>query len=275
MSELGIELTRPLLLQVSRFDPWKDPLGVVDVWKAVRETFPTLQLALIGAMAPDDPEGWRVHGEIEERVRGERDCFLLSNQMGVTSHEVNAFQRVADVVIQKSIREGFGLIVSETLWKGTAIVAGRAGGIPLQLDDGVSGLLATGTEEFTAGVCGLLEDPVTSQRMGAAGAERVREQFLLPRLLLDELELLRSVTDSDCRDGPAASATAETARRPQATAVDYMQTHSGAGPCAMPSPWRSRVHGNGEVRATTPISGWARWLTASEWPPDESFRWGP
>jgi trehalose synthase len=193
VAELGVDLTRPLLLQVSRFDPWKDPLGVVDVWEALRETFPNLQLALIGAMASDDPEGWRVYGEIEERVRGERDCFLLSNQMGVTGHEVNAFQRVADVVIQKSVREGFGLIVSETLWKGTAIVAGRAGGIPLQLEDGVSGLLADGTEEFASSVRSLLEEPVEAQAMGAAGAVRVRERFLLPRLLLDELDLLRSL----------------------------------------------------------------------------------
>lgn len=194
VADLGVDLARPLLLQVSRFDPWKDPLGVVDVWRRVRETFPDLQLALIGSMASDDPEGWRIYSQIEERVHGERDCFLFSDQMGVASHEVNAFQRVADVVIQKSIREGFGLIVSETLWKGTAIVAGRAGGIPLQLEDGVSGCLAEGTEEFAEAVRGLLEDPVRARALGAAGARRVRDRFLIPRLLRDQLRLLHALS---------------------------------------------------------------------------------
>lgn len=198
--DLGIDVSRPLLLQVSRFDPWKDPLGVVDVWERVRETFPGLQLALIGSMASDDPEGWRIYGEIDGRVHGEPDCFLLSDQMGVANHEVNAFQRVADVVIQKSIREGFGLIVSETLWKGTPVVAGKAGGIPLQLEDGVSGRLADGTDQFAAAVQELLEDPVQARSYGAAGARRVRGRFLMPRLLLDQLTLLGALTD---RDGPA------------------------------------------------------------------------
>lgn len=94
------------------------------------------------------------------------DCHLLTNQMGVTAHEVNALQRVADVAIQKSIREGFGLVVSETLWKGTVIVAGRAGGIPSQLEDGVSGRLATEVDEFAAAVCELLEYPTRARELG-------------------------------------------------------------------------------------------------------------
>ena len=97
VAELGIDLHRPLLLQVSRFDPWKDPLGVVDVWRRVREEVPSLQLALVGFMAGDDPEGWRVHQELERATALEEDCFLLTNQMGVAAHEVNALQRVADV----------------------------------------------------------------------------------------------------------------------------------------------------------------------------------
>ena len=209
VADLGIDLTRPLLLQVSRFDPWKDPLGVVEVWRQVRETFPDLQLALVGSMASDDPEGWRIYSQLEERVHGERDCFLFSDQTGVASHEVNAFQRVADVVIQKSIREGFGLIVSETLWKGTAIVAGRAGGIPLQLEDGVSGgRLAEKTDEFAAAVQGLLEDPVEARRLGAAGAQRVGERFLAPRLLLDQLELLGELTGLEYPVGERGGAVA-------------------------------------------------------------------
>jgi trehalose synthase len=190
VAALGVDLARPLLLQVSRFDPWKDPLGVVEVWRRVRETFPTLQLALVGAMATDDPEGWRIYEEIEKETAGEPACLLFTNQMGVASHEVNAFQLVADVAIQKSIREGFGLVVSETLWKGTAMVAGRAGGIPEQLQDGVGGFLAESVEEFAARLTELLEDPLRAGEIGAAGAEAVRERFLLPRLLRDHLAVL-------------------------------------------------------------------------------------
>ena len=193
VAELGVDLARPLLLQVSRFDPWKDPLGVIEVWRRVRETIPELQLALVGSMATDDPEGWRIYEAIERETVGEPGCFLFTDQMGVTSHEVNALQRVADVAIQKSIREGFGLIVSETQWKGTALVAGRAGGIPLQLEDGVTGRIATSTEEFAARVVELLEDPAAAQALGSAGHDRVRERFLLPRLLGDQLRLLRSL----------------------------------------------------------------------------------
>jgi trehalose synthase len=193
VAALGVDLSRPLLLQVSRFDPWKDPLGVVEVWRRVRETFPSLQLALVGSMATDDPEGWRVYGEIELETAGEPACLLFTDQMGVASHEVNAFQRVADVAIQKSTREGFGLVVAETLWKGTAMVAGRAGGIPVQLEDGVGGYLAGSVDEFAERTAELLEDPVGARTVGAAGAERVRQRFLLPRLLRDHLSVLRRV----------------------------------------------------------------------------------
>lgn len=190
VAELGIDLHRPLLLQVSRFDPWKDPLGVVEVWRRVREQVPGLQLALVGFMASDDPEAWRVHHELEQVTAGEDDCFLLTNQMGVAGHEVNALQRVADVAIQKSTREGFGLIVSETLWKGTALVAGRAGGIPLQLTDGEGGYLADSIDGFAARIVELLEQPMHARELGARGVRRVRERFLLPRLLRDTLALL-------------------------------------------------------------------------------------
>jgi trehalose synthase len=193
VAELGVDLERPLLLQVSRFDPWKDPLGVIQVWRRARQALPALQLALVGSMASDDPEGWRIYQAIARETAGEDACFLFTDQMGVTSHEVNALQRVADVAIQKSLREGFGLIVSETQWKGTALVAGRAGGIPLQLEDGVTGRLAATVDEFAARVVELLEDPATAHAMGTAAIRSVRERFLLPRLLRDQLRLLREV----------------------------------------------------------------------------------
>jgi trehalose synthase len=192
-AELGIDISRPLMLQVSRFDPWKDPLGVVEVWRQARASFGGLQLALVGAMAGDDPEAWDIYRQLEAELAGEPDCHLLTNQMGVTAHEVNALQRVADVAIQKSIREGFGLVVSETLWKGTVIVAGRAGGIPSQLEDGVSGRLATEVDEFAAAVCELLEYPTRARELGAAGRRHVLGNFLITRLLADHLSLIADV----------------------------------------------------------------------------------
>jgi trehalose synthase len=190
VAELGIDIARPLMLQVSRFDPWKDPLGVVDVWREARKVFGGLQLALVGAMAGDDPEAWRIYEQLEAEVSGEPDCFLLTNQMGVTAHEVNALQRVADVAVQKSVREGFGLVVSETLWKGTAMIAGRAGGIPTQLEDRVSGRLATHVDQFATAVCELLQHPSLVRELGAAGRRRVQDEFLITRLLNDQLTLL-------------------------------------------------------------------------------------
>jgi len=107
--------------------------------------------------------------------------------------EINAFQRQSDVVIQKSIREGFGLVVSETLWKGTPVVAGRAGGIPLQMEDGVGGFLAGDDSEFVERLLYLLRTPGEAVRIGAAGRERVRENYLITRLLRDEMRLLASL----------------------------------------------------------------------------------
>jgi trehalose synthase len=106
---------------------------------------------------------------------------------------VNALQRVTDVAVQKSIREGFGLVVSETLWKGTPVVAGRAGGIPIQLEDRVSGRLASEVDEFATAVSDLLEEPTEARELGSAGQRRVHEGFLIPRLLHDQLSLLRDI----------------------------------------------------------------------------------
>ena len=123
---VGIRTTQPLITQISRFDRWKDPLGVVAAYRLAREEEPGLQLALVGSMAFDDPEGWDMYREIRE-VALDPEIHVFTNLTGVGNIEVNAFQRLSDVVIQKSVREGFGLVVSEALWKGTPVVAGRAG----------------------------------------------------------------------------------------------------------------------------------------------------
>ena len=190
LSWIGIEHDRPLVTQVSRFDPWKDPLGVIAAYRLVREEVPGLQLALVGSMALDDPEGWEVYQEIRAASEADPLIHVFTNLTGVGNVEVNAFQRLADVVIQKSLREGFGLVVSEALWKGTPVVAGDAGGIPLQMADGAGGYLVRSVEECAAATLRLLADPAAAREAGARGRERVRRHFLLPRLLLNELQLL-------------------------------------------------------------------------------------
>ncbi|HUP31526.1 MAG TPA: glycosyltransferase [Gaiellaceae bacterium] len=187
---IGVEPDRPLVTQVSRFDPWKDPLGVIAAYRLAREELPDLQLALAGSMALDDPEGWRVYEEIRAASEADPLVHVFTNLTGVGNVEVNAFQRLSQVVVQKSIREGFGLVVSEAMWKGTPVVAGRAGGIPLQMADGVGGLLVDSVEECARGIVELLRDPERARELGARGRERVRERFLLPRLLLNELALV-------------------------------------------------------------------------------------
>jgi trehalose synthase len=189
----GIDLARPLVIQVSRFDPWKDPLGVIAAYRLMREALPQLQLALVGAMAEDDPEGWEVYRTIQEEVAGDPAIHLFTNLNGVGAHEVNAFQRVADVVVQKSIREGFGLVVSEAVWKQTPVVAGNTGGIPLQVQNGVGGFLVDSIEECAEKALRLLLHTDEAEAIARRGWEHVREGFLLPRLLRDELRFLREL----------------------------------------------------------------------------------
>jgi trehalose synthase len=193
---IGVDLERPLVCQVSRFDPWKDPLGVIDVFRRVRAAVPDLQLALVGSMALDDPQGWDMYHQIQHTIDADEDIHVFTNVIGVGNIEVNAFQRHADVVIQKSIREGFGLVVSESLWKGTPVVAGRAGGIPLQLEDGVSGYLVDSVDECADRVTELLQNPDEAELLGRRGRDHVRERFLLPRLLADELRLYMMLLDA-------------------------------------------------------------------------------
>ncbi|HEX6032681.1 MAG TPA: glycosyltransferase [Tepidiformaceae bacterium] len=191
----GVELDRPLLTQVSRFDPWKDPLGVIRVYRQLRERHPGLQLALLGQMALDDPEGWTIYDAIREEAADDRDIHVRTNFNGVGNIEVNAFQRHSDVVIQKSVREGFGLVVSETLWKGTPIVAGRTGGIPLQLENGRGGFLVEHEEEWVSRVDALLVDGEERRQQGERGRRWVQERFLITRLLEDELRLMADVLE--------------------------------------------------------------------------------
>jgi trehalose synthase len=190
VDQFGIDVRRPLLLQVSRFDPWKDPMGVIDAYRLVKRDRPDVQLALVGSMAHDDPEGWDFFTSTVAYADEDRDIYILSNLNNVGAVEVNAFQVHADVCIQKSIREGFGLTVSEALWKARPMVAGRAGGIVGQIEDGVTGYLVGSPEECARRSLAVLADRAAAQVMARRGKEVVRRRFLMPRLVRDWLALL-------------------------------------------------------------------------------------
>ncbi len=187
--QFGIDVDRPLICQVSRFDPWKDPIGVIDAYRRVNEVMPEVQLALVGSMATDDPEGWDFFNQTIAHAEGDPDIHILNNFNNVGAIEVNAFQSQADVMIQKSTREGFGLTVSEALWKSRPFIGGDVGGIPLQVQDGETGFLVSSPEECAGRSLEFLEDPDLGQRLGRAGKELVRTHFLTPRLLRDWLRI--------------------------------------------------------------------------------------
>ncbi len=191
--QFGIDVDRPLLCQVSRFDPWKDPLGVIDAYRIVKADIPDVQLALVGSMATDDPEGWDYFNATVAHADGDPDIHILNNLNNVGAIEVNAFQSHCDVVIQKSTREGFGLTVTEAIWKGRPLIGGAVGGIPLQISDGETGFLVSSVEECAQRCLEILRDPGLGKRLGRAGKEAVRKRFLMPRLLRDWLALFEEL----------------------------------------------------------------------------------
>ena len=180
--KFDVDPERPLLLQVSRFDRAKDPLGVVEAYRLAKRHVPDLQLVYLGSPAHDDPEGEAVYNETVKAAGGDRDIHLL--MLPPDSHvEVNAFQRAATVVMQKSIREGFGLTVSEALWKRKPVVGGRAGGIKIQVIHGVTGFLATSPKTAAHYTTYLIREKRVREEMGNAGREHVRRNFLITHQL--------------------------------------------------------------------------------------------
>ncbi len=193
---MGIDTRRPLITQVSRFDLWKDPWGVIDAYRIARESVPGLQLALLGlSQATDDPEGAEVYRTVAEHAAGDPDIHLYfdPSKMPVSVDEVvNAVQMASQVLMQKSTREGFGLTVTEGMWKGKPVIGGDAGGIKVQINDGVSGFLVSSPEECAQRLVELLQDQSLTARIGEAAKESVRQRFLLPRLALDYLSVARA-----------------------------------------------------------------------------------
>jgi len=211
VDQFGIDVDRLLLTQVSRFDPWKDPLGVIDAFRLVREAHPGIQLGLVGSMAHDDPEGWEFYNQTVDYAAGDPDIFILSNLNNIGSVEVNAFQVHSAAVLQKSIREGFGLTVTEGLWKSRPTVAGRVGGVPSQIQDGETGWLVDSVEECAAACREILEAPEEARRRGQRGKEYVRQHFLTPRLLRDWLALFNRLDGNDTGETELVTVSAGTA----------------------------------------------------------------
>jgi len=198
LARYRIDTQRPILSQISRFDQWKDPLGVIDGYRLVKKEMPEVQLIMVASMAHDDPEGWACFERTLRRAGEDFDIHFLTNLNGVGNIEVNAFQRASTVVVQKSLREGFGLTVAEALWKGKPVVAGGVGGIPLQIQYGRNGYLVITLAEFANRVLHLLHHPKTAERMGKAGKEYIRQNFLITRHLRDYLKIFNQLSDSAC-----------------------------------------------------------------------------
>jgi len=185
---------RPLITQVSRFDKWKDPEGVIDVFKLVKEKI-DCRLVICGSMATDDPEGHKIY----ERVKRKASKLIKKGDVALITSDncilVNALQRISTVIIQKSLREGFALTVAEALWKGKAVVASNIGGIPLQIKDGESGFLVDpyDVKGFAERIIEILKSPRLAQELGKRGKETVRKKFLITRLISDYLDVLNYV----------------------------------------------------------------------------------
>lgn len=193
LDKYDVKAENPIVTQVARFDPWKDPLGVIDVYRMVKKKVADVQLLLIASMAKDDPEGWIYYEKTARHAEEDYDIHLLSDLNGVGNVEVNAFQRASDVVLQKSIREGFGLSVTEALWKGVPVVGGNVGGIPLQIINGETGFLIGSVEEAAEKTLYLLEHLHEAKEMGRKGREHVLKNFLITRHLKDYLRLFSSI----------------------------------------------------------------------------------
>ena len=189
LARLGIDPERPLLLQVSRFDRFKDPLGVIEAYRLLKPYYPEMQLALAGGPADDDPEGAEVLREVLDRAGDDADLKVL--MLPPDAHRtINALQRSATVVLQKSLKEGFGLTVTEALWKGKPVIGGACGGITLQVHDYQTGFLVYSPAGAAYRIRYLLRYADKRQRMGQTGHEFVREHFLLTRNLRDYLTML-------------------------------------------------------------------------------------
>ena len=187
LNKFQIPTDRPIILQVSRFDRFKDPIGVIRAYRLVKK-YNDCILILAGSPATDDPQGEEVLNEVKDHVANDPDIYILLLPP-FSDRDINALQRIATVVIQKSLKEGFGLTVSEGMWKGKPVLGGAVGGIPLQIVHGITGFLIHSIEGAAFRIRQVLNNPAMAQRMGEKGREYVRKNFLITRQIRDYLSI--------------------------------------------------------------------------------------
>lgn len=198
LRNFGINPDKPLVTQVSRFDPWKDPLGVIEAYQLAKKKIPDLQLALVGLfLARDDPEAERIYAKVRKKAEKDKDIFLFAEVERLGSLKVhvfvNAIQAASDVILQKSVREGFGLVVAEAMWKEKPVIGGNVGGIKFQIKNGKNGFLISTPKEMASRIVQLVENPGLGKKIGQEAKETIREKFLMPRLLRDYLKLFKQL----------------------------------------------------------------------------------
>jgi trehalose synthase len=197
VERLQIPLDRPIILQVSRFDRFKDPIGVIKAFRMAKK-YNECILILAGSAAADDPEGDAVLNEVKEHSAGDPDIYLYLLPP-FSDRDINALQRIATVVLQKSLKEGFGLTVTETMWKGKPVIGGATGGIPLQITHGITGVLVSSVDGAAFRIRQLLNNPEMAKQMGETAREYVRTNFLMPRQIRDYLSVWYSMENKGKR----------------------------------------------------------------------------
>ncbi|MFA6636416.1 MAG: glycosyltransferase [Candidatus Omnitrophota bacterium] len=190
LEKYNVPRDKPLITQISRFDRLKDPVGVIEAYKLVKKNF-DCRLILAGGTASDDPEGIKVLDEVRERAQGDEDILILL--LPHNDIEINALQTASDIILQKSLKEGFGLTISEALWKSKAVVASNVGGIPLQIKHGYTGSLCNSVEGAAYSIKKLLSNPGYAAELGKNGREHVKQNFLLTRHLRDYMMVFLSL----------------------------------------------------------------------------------
>lgn len=200
LKRLGLDTKRPIISQVSRLDPWKDPFGVVEAYYLAKKKIPGLQLILEGIIiAKDDPEAKAVYHKLAKQCKGNSDILLLGRKGVLHKFNasldilVNAIQRSSDIVIQKSIKEGFGMTVTEAMWKGKPVIGGNVGGIHLQIKNGYNGYLVNSPVETAERVVQILNNPKLAKKLGRNAHRTVRDKFLSHAMVLDFLQLYQEL----------------------------------------------------------------------------------
>jgi trehalose synthase len=188
MDKFAIPRDKPIVTQISRYDPWKDPVGVIQAYKMAKKQV-DCRLLMVGDKAADDPEAEEILAQVKEAAGDDPEITIVFLTHSIPT-EINAFQRASDIVLQKSIREGFALTVSEALWKHRPVIGGAVGGIPAQIIHGYTGMLVHSVEGASLQIRTLLKQPELAQKLGANGHQRVKNEFLVTKLLKRYLLLL-------------------------------------------------------------------------------------